>query len=883
MSQFWHATVVWALHSMLAGGTALLLAWFALRRVNDPVRRQQIAAWSLRAAVLACVLTLLPAWLAIPVPGWKTAPAAVEEVEFVPMKLEETMEETANIEPEEWIWVPIEDAPQQLVELPQPVMEELPAAVVVPSPAVDSPIVIAEPERTGLTVKPPQVPRDWFAELAPIVLIPYAGFVGYFLVRLLMGHVGLARLRNSATPASNAIQQLATELSPNSRLPRILVSERLASPVCYGVVRPTILLPKALVKSAKQTELRWVLAHELDHLRRGDSRTGVWLGFARAMYFLCPWFWSVQRELNLAQEYLADAAAAGTQPADYAAFLVELSSRPGVSRSIQAVPSLAGVRAGQSDLYRRVTMLLQPKSNRKSRWGQFWSAVAIATAVSTPILLSGIRLTADDEKPKPKKATAEVRKAQPEETPAEEPKPAEARVVEVRVLDGRKADTSEIEKGILEAAKKGDTETVKKLVAKLKAAATADAPAEASRPSVARVTSPAAPPAAPEAPTPPNVARVPAAPAAPRAPEAPARNFQFSVRIPEAAEKMEKAIEKLKKAAEELKDQPEAKAAIEKTIAEYRKKIAEAKAQGEWKAAEVPAAAASALSGLAQIRNDVQRDDLIRKLQENIDQMRAQTKKQLDELKDDPKSMEALKSLVKAQEASIAVLRQNLAKLQEMPMAKLPAPAQFAPMAPLPPKTGVTPPPVPTVYPVYPTKKPTPVRLGITHEGLPTVLREQLGIGEGEGLIITSIVEGSAAAKAGLKENDILLSLGGKAVNKESLSKVLADTKGGKAIEAVVMRKGKKETIVGIALPEVKAETAAATTSLSVSINDEEFKIISKENKTTITIIGNVNDKPAATVTIKQGESEKEYPGVKSVPADLRPKVEKLLGNVSGK
>src|SRR5437660_287970 len=63
------------------------------------------------------------------------------------------------------------------------------------------------------------------------------------------------------------------------------------------------------------------------------------------------------------------------------------------------------------------------------------------------------------------------------------------------------------------------------------------------------------------------------------------------------------------------------------------------------------------------------------------------------------------------------------------------------------------------------------------------------------------------AAKAGLKTHDILLELGGKAVPSEvgDFMKALNEFKTGDKVDAIVLRKGKKETVKGVTLPEVPA------------------------------------------------------------------------------
>lgn len=97
-------------------------------------------------------------------------------------------------------------------------------------------------------------------------------------------------------------------------------------------------------------------------------------------------------------------------------------------------------------------------------------------------------------------------------------------------------------------------------------------------------------------------------------------------------------------------------------------------------------------------------------------------------------------------------------------------------------------------------------RLGAGIEKPSSALIDQLDLPKKQGLVIREVKATSSAAKAGLKVNDILLEINGKAVPDDLtiLVKQLAEIKADAAVDAVVLRKGKKETIKGITLPEFK-------------------------------------------------------------------------------
>lgn len=98
------------------------------------------------------------------------------------------------------------------------------------------------------------------------------------------------------------------------------------------------------------------------------------------------------------------------------------------------------------------------------------------------------------------------------------------------------------------------------------------------------------------------------------------------------------------------------------------------------------------------------------------------------------------------------------------------------------------------------------VRLGARVEPVSDTLAEQLDLPKGQGLVVREVVAESAAAKAGIKNHDVLLKFNGKAVPNrvEDFARQMTDIKPDKAVEIVVLRKGKKETIKDVKLPEAK-------------------------------------------------------------------------------
>jgi len=450
MTDFWIAALGWAAHSASVGAAVLLLGWLGVMVVPGAAAKHLIGVWSIRAAVLAPVLCLLPAWLTLPA-EWtgRCTPVEVAESDAAPIV------ELAELEP-------LGTGTPLLAELApetRPAVATAPPRAMPPrgwdllyGPTVPVPDVL--PDSSPAPAPPPQgdvlpthkvepiraIEPPLAASVAPLILSPVALVILVKLAQIALGYVGLWRLVRSAAPAPARVQAVYDALTAGLRsAPRLLVSDRIASPVCFGLFRSTVLLPRPLAVAANSAELRWVFAHELDHVRRGDPATSAWVGVAGALFFFVPWFWLLRRDLSLTQEYLADAAAAAVEgrPVDYAAFLVNLSG--GRSK----IPFGAnGVRAGKSDLFRRVNMLLNP-SGQADRG---WAAVATGGVLAVAVLLSGLGwASAEDDKPKTEKTEKKVVK-DGDKPKTEKVEKAEKKVIVIEagadgkpaVVDGKK-------------------------------------------------------------------------------------------------------------------------------------------------------------------------------------------------------------------------------------------------------------------------------------------------------------------------------------------------------------------------------------------------------------------------------------------------------------
>lgn len=243
----------------------------------------------------------------------------------------------------------------------------------------------------------------------------------------------LRRLARNATRFDDWSAQVANHTKQKTR---VLLSSEVSTPLVWGILRPSVLLPKeAKGWSAEQREQ--VLAHELCHLRRRDPLFLLLARLALALHWPNPIAWLVTRRLRLADERTADDAVlqAGSEPGSYASLLASFARRA-LAPAQAAAPSMAsgstvGVRVERildgaqrrGAPRRRARMLL---------WGVLASVVALVGGVTTSTVQAQEAPPNENVPPKeedpfasdtPKKP-AKPAKVADEGTPAAEPEPA---------------------------------------------------------------------------------------------------------------------------------------------------------------------------------------------------------------------------------------------------------------------------------------------------------------------------------------------------------------------------------------------------------------------------------------------------------------------------
>ncbi len=238
--------------------------------------------------------------------------------------------------------------PEPVAALAEPVESSAAVPITVVTVAAAAPAAVAS-----------EAPVPWRQVGVGVLLAAWGLGIAWQLRGHLRAWASVRRLRLRALPLSHPeIEEAVSELASRAglrRVPRLLVSEEVTSPLATGLLSPVVVLPARAVRRLDTEALQMALAHELAHFLRRD----LWLGWvpvvAEIVLFFHPLVRKAAREYALAREEACDAEAlhlTGAEPGDYGQLLLTF----GVTRTHGTAAAL-GASAHLHTLHRRLTML----------------------------------------------------------------------------------------------------------------------------------------------------------------------------------------------------------------------------------------------------------------------------------------------------------------------------------------------------------------------------------------------------------------------------------------------------------------------------------------------------------------------------------------------
>jgi beta-lactamase regulating signal transducer with metallopeptidase domain len=216
-----------------------------------------------------------------------------------------------------------------------------------------------------------QLSETWGYAIATLWAILMAARAVQLIVHLRRVRVTWKR----ATPIS-ADAKVLTLLQCSRRSVELCASADIDSPCVIGFWSPRLLIPEWLLTKLTSEDMRQIVLHELEHLRRRDDWLNLMQKVGLVLFPLNPGLLWVDHKLAVERELACDAGvvASTTQPFEYARCLTRLAEHRSQYRKL-ALSLAAWSR--QSELGRRVLSLLQPASSWSARHARFVTALLV--------------------------------------------------------------------------------------------------------------------------------------------------------------------------------------------------------------------------------------------------------------------------------------------------------------------------------------------------------------------------------------------------------------------------------------------------------------------------------------------------------------------------
>jgi hypothetical protein len=168
----------------------------------------------------------------------------------------------------------------------------------------------------------------------------------------------------------------------------LLRGDSLGVPVTWGIVYPVVLLPDD-ADSWPEERRKYVLVHEMAHVKRLDAFTQLIAQFALAVFWFNPLVWIAAKEMRRERENACDdyVLTHGTKPSEYASDLLELVRSIDTEEHRGVAPAFAALAmARRSEFEGRMLSILNPRIRRNglSRKGVVMSLIT-AILVITPL------------------------------------------------------------------------------------------------------------------------------------------------------------------------------------------------------------------------------------------------------------------------------------------------------------------------------------------------------------------------------------------------------------------------------------------------------------------------------------------------------------------
>lgn len=134
----------------------------------------------------------------------------------------------------------------------------------------------------------------------------------------------------SALPVTKETEDYLKSVATIPKRTKLLVSDRISTPLTFGIFSPKIVFPKIL-KPSNNEEIKYVLTHEMIHIKRFDNLWKIIMLMAVSIHWFNPLVWIMyilfNRDIELSCDEKVIALLGETTKKEYAMALINLAEK----------------------------------------------------------------------------------------------------------------------------------------------------------------------------------------------------------------------------------------------------------------------------------------------------------------------------------------------------------------------------------------------------------------------------------------------------------------------------------------------------------------------------------------------------------------------------
>lgn len=246
---------------------------------------------------------------------------------------------------------------------------------------------------------------DWINDFALSTDNESLSIAGYFLlgiwllgilailISMFKSSLRLRTLEKSALPLqSPKVRKLYNHCLEETKIRRTIPvnsSAFLKSPMIVGLLKPRIYLPIHLISDCSESDIRYMLLHELQHYKHQDAIVGYLMNLAATLYWFNPLVWYARKEMRNDREVACDTSVLNMLEKDtykdYGNTLINFAEKV----SLAPFPFAAGLGGNMKQMSRRIANIAsyeKPTSLKKVKGITAFILISILLFGFTPFL-----------------------------------------------------------------------------------------------------------------------------------------------------------------------------------------------------------------------------------------------------------------------------------------------------------------------------------------------------------------------------------------------------------------------------------------------------------------------------------------------------------------